>query len=116
MKAPRKIRMFISATDILKTSVHPSHPCTRNCQVLDAEGKLVLPGLIDDQVHFREPGLTHKACISSESQAAVAGGTTTFFEMPNVSPPTLDKEKLEEKYAIARNGSKANFGFLSWGK
>jgi len=88
------------------TSLHP------NCEVINAEGKLVLPGLIDDQVHFREPGLTHKACIASESQAAVAGGITTFFEMPNVSPPTLDAEKLEEKYSIAQKGSLANYAFF----
>ena len=68
-----------------------------NCKELDVSGKWILPGLIDDQVHFREPGLTHKASIHTESQAAVAGGVTTYFEMPNVSPPTLDMEKIEEK-------------------
>jgi dihydroorotase len=88
------------------TSLHP------NSEVINAEGKLVLPGLIDDQVHFREPGLTHKACIASESHAAVAGGITTFFEMPNVSPPTLDAEKLDEKYTIAQKGSLANYAFF----
>ena len=94
-------------------NIGPSLPSLYpNCRVIDAEGKLVLPGLIDDQVHFREPGLTHKACISSESKAAVAGGITTFFEMPNVSPPTLDVKRLEEKYAIAQNGSAANFAFF----
>ena len=72
-------------------------PPSSSCEVIDASGKLILPGLIDDQVHFREPGLTHKACIATESRAAVAGGVTTFFEMPNVSPPTLDMERLEEK-------------------
>ncbi|MFL2912616.1 MAG: dihydroorotase, partial [Opitutales bacterium] len=81
-------------------------------QVIDASGKLVLPGLIDDQVHFREPGLTHKACIGSESKAAVAGGVTTFFEMPNVSPPTLDSEKLEGKCSIAQRDSLANYAFF----
>lgn len=81
-------------------------------QVIDASAKLVLPGLIDDQVHFREPGLTHKACIASESKAAVAGGVTTFFEMPNVSPPTLDSEKLEEKCSIAQRDSLANYAFF----
>ena len=59
---------------------------TSSCEILNAENKLVLPGLIDDQVHFREPGLTHKASIHTESKAAVAGGVTTYFEMPNVSP------------------------------
>ena len=81
-------------------------------EVVDAGGKLILPGLIDDQVHFREPGLTHKACISTESRAAVAGGITTFFEMPNVSPPTLDMERLEEKCAIAAQDSLANYAFF----
>ena len=81
-------------------------------EVMEAGGKLILPGLIDDQVHFREPGLTHKACIRTESRAAVAGGITTFFEMPNVSPPTLDMERLEEKCAIAAQDSLANYAFF----
>ena len=81
-------------------------------EVIDAGGKLILPGLIDDQVHFREPGLTHKACIHTESKAAVAGGVTTYFEMPNVSPPTLDMEQIEEKCAIAQRDSLANYGFF----
>ena len=83
-----------------------------SCEIIDAENKLILPGLIDDQVHFREPGLTHKATIQTESQAAVAGGITTFFEMPNVSPPTLDMGKIEEKCAIAQKGSSANYAFF----
>jgi dihydroorotase len=80
--------------------------------VIEADGKWILPGLIDDQVHFREPGLTHKASIATEARAAVAGGVTTFFEMPNVSPPTLDMERLEEKRAIARRDSVANYAFF----
>lgn len=87
-------------------------PPSSSCKIIDASGKLVVPGLIDDQVHFREPGLTHKACIRTESRAAVAGGITTFFEMPNVSPPTLDMERLEEKYAIAARDSVANYAFF----
>lgn len=83
-----------------------------NCKIIDASERLVLPGLIDDQVHFREPGLTHKACIHSESQAAVAGGVTTYFEMPNVSPPTLSMERLEEKCDIAAKDSLANYAFF----
>lgn len=83
-----------------------------NTEVVNAGGKLILPGLIDDQVHFREPGLTHKACIRTESRAAVAGGITTFFEMPNVSPPTLDMERLEEKCSIAAQDSLANYAFF----
>ena len=90
-------------------SISPPFP---SCKIIDASGKLVIPGLIDDQVHFREPGLTHKACIRTESRAAVAGGITTFFEMPNVSPPTLDMKRLEEKYAIAARDSVANYAFF----
>lgn len=67
---------------------------------LDARGNCVIPGIIDDQVHFREPGLTHKATIASESRAAVAGGVTSFMEMPNVKPPSVTRALLEEKYAI----------------
>jgi dihydroorotase len=93
----------------IDSSISPPSP---SCKVIDASGKLVLPGLIDDQVHFREPGLTHKACIRTESRAAVAGGITTFFEMPNVSPPTLDMERLEEKCAIAAQDSVANYAFF----
>lgn len=80
--------------------------------VIDAEGKYLLPGVIDDQVHFREPGLTHKANIYTEAKAAVAGGTTSFMEMPNTAPPTLTQELLEEKYAIAGKTSLANYSFF----
>lgn len=78
---------------------------------INAEGLLVLPGIIDDQVHFREPGLTHKANIYSEAKAAVAGGTTSFMEMPNVKPPTLTQTLLAEKYAIGERTSLANYSF-----
>ncbi len=78
---------------------------------IDAAGNLVLPGIIDDQVHFREPGLTHKASIYSESRAAVAGGVTAFMEMPNVQPPSVTQELLEEKYEIAKRTSLANYSF-----
>ena len=71
----------------------------------------LLPGAIDDQVHFREPGLTHKATIYSEARAAVAGGTTSFMEMPNTIPPAFTQELLEEKYKIAAAGSLANYSF-----
>jgi len=76
-----------------------------------AEGKFLLPGCIDDQVHFREPGLTHKATIYTESRAAVAGGITSFMEMPNTVPSAVTIEKLEEKYAIAEKTSLANYSF-----
>lgn len=80
-------------------------------RVIDAEGRHLLPGMIDDQVHFREPGLTHKADIAHESRAAVAGGITSFMEMPNVDPPTIDAAALATKKAIAARSSAANYGF-----
>lgn len=80
-------------------------------RLIEAAGKYLLPGLIDDQVHFREPGLTHKGDIRSESMAAVAGGVTSFMEMPNTQPPTLTRALLEEKYAIASRTSYANYAF-----
>lgn len=79
---------------------------------INGEQLFLVPGLIDDQVHFREPGLTHKADIHSESRAAVAGGVTSFMEMPNVIPPTLNLEKLEEKMMIASRNSPANYSFF----
>jgi dihydroorotase len=79
---------------------------------IDGEGKHLFPGVIDDQVHFREPGLTHKGDIHSESRAAVAGGTTSFMEMPNTKPPALTQELLEDKYTIARHSSLANYSFF----
>jgi dihydroorotase len=84
---------------------------TINAKEIDAEGKLILPGCIDDQVHFREPGLTHKANVATESRAAVAGGITSFMEMPNTVPSAVTIEKLEEKYAIASQTSLANYSF-----
>ena len=81
-------------------------------EVIDANGKYLLPGLIDDQVHFREPGLTHKANIFTESRAAVAGGITSFMEMPNTVPNALTQELLEDKYQIAAKSSIANYSFF----
>jgi dihydroorotase len=83
-----------------------------NAIIIDGAGKHLLPGLIDDQVHFREPGLTHKATIYSESKAAIAGGVTSFMEMPNTKPPALTQQLLEEKYAIASQSSLANYSFF----
>ena len=83
-----------------------------NYTEVDLAGKLVLPGCIDDQVHFREPGLTHKANIGTESRAAVAGGITTFMEMPNTVPNALTQELLEDKYVIASKNSIANYSFF----
>ncbi len=82
-----------------------------NVNEIDAEGLFVLPGVIDDQVHFREPGLTHKANIYTESKAAVAGGTTTFMEMPNTKPSATTQQLLEEKYQIAAKNAWANYSF-----
>jgi len=78
---------------------------------LDANGQYLMPGIIDDQVHFREPGLTHKADIRSEARAAVAGGVTSFMEMPNTKPAALSQQLLEDKYQIAAQGSPANYSF-----
>ncbi|WP_336515335.1 dihydroorotase [Pollutibacter soli] len=83
-----------------------------NAIEINGEGKYLLPGVIDDQVHFREPGLTHKANIYTEAKAGVAGGVTSFMEMPNTNPPALTQDLLEEKYTIASNTSLANFSFF----
>ena len=80
-------------------------------RIVDANGCYLMPGMIDDQVHFREPGLTHKGTIASESRAAVAGGITSYMEMPNVNPATTTIEALEKKYAIAAEKSYANYAF-----
>lgn len=82
-----------------------------NATVWDANGNYLLPGVIDDQVHFREPGLIHKATIASESRAALAGGVTSFMEMPNVNPQSVTLELLEQKYAIASHNSAVNYSF-----
>jgi len=84
-------------------------------ELVEAEGKYLLPGLIDDQVHFREPGLTHKACIRTESRAAVAGGITSFIEMPNTNPQTTTREELDRKFAIADQDALANYSFMFGG-
>jgi dihydroorotase len=79
---------------------------------IDGSNQYLLPGCIDDQVHFREPGLTHKACIYTESKAAVAGGVTSFMEMPNTNPPAFTQELLEQKYALGKQSSLANYSFF----
>lgn len=81
-------------------------------KVIDAKGKHLFPGIIDDQVHFREPGLTHKANIYTEAKAAVAGGVTSFMEMPNTVPQALTQELLADKYEIGKNTSLANYSFF----
>lgn len=85
---------------------------SNHATVINAAGKLLLPGAIDDQVHFREPGLTHKATIYTEAKAAVAGGVTSFMEMPNTVPPVFTQPLLEEKYQIAARTSLANYSFF----
>ncbi|HSB94457.1 MAG TPA: dihydroorotase [Flavitalea sp.] len=92
--------------------LQPSITVNEKVIEIDGRGKHLLPGAIDDQVHFREPGLTHKATIYSESRAAVAGGVTSFMEMPNTVPPVFTQELLEQKYDIARNTSLANYSFF----
>ncbi len=83
--------------------------------IIDAEGNYLIPGIIDDQVHFREPGLTHKETIETGSRAAIAGGITSFIEMPNTNPQTTTIEKLEEKFELAKNSSYANYSFMFGG-
>lgn len=82
------------------------------CKIIDAEGNYLIPGAIDDQVHFREPGLTHKGDIASESRAAIAGGITSFIEQPNTVPNAVTQELLEQKYQIAFEKSYANYSFM----
>ncbi len=94
--------------DKISSQINP----IENSTVYDLEGKFVLPGCIDDQVHFREPGLIHKADIASESKAAVAGGITSYMEMPNTIPNALTQEILEDKYQIAARSSIANYSFF----
>jgi dihydroorotase len=88
---------------------------TENTKVIDANGRYLLPGMIDDQVHFREPGLTHKATIATESRAAIAGGITSFIEMPNTVPQATTQELLEDKFEIAAKTSYANYSFMFGG-
>jgi dihydroorotase len=89
----------------------PIKELPQNINLIDAEGKWLIPGVIDDQVHFREPGLTHKGNIASESRAAVAGGTTSFMDMPNVNPQTTTQEELQNKFDIGAKNSVANYSF-----
>jgi dihydroorotase len=95
----------------LISKIDTSIPQKENYKIIDAEGLLLFPGMIDDQVHFREPGVTYKADIHSESRAAVAGGITSFMEMPNTKPNTVTQELLEAKYQLAAEKSLANYSF-----
>lgn len=100
--------VLIHGAFIEKIGKDLSHPTAK---VIDAQGMLILPGIIDDQVHFREPGLTHKGTIYSESRAAVAGGITTFMEQPNTNPQTTTIAALEAKYALGAKSAFANYAF-----
>ena len=104
--------ILIEDNYIAKIDADINHP---NAKIIDAQGKYVLPGVIDDQVHFREPGLTHKGNIATESRAAISGGITTFMEQPNTNPQTTTVEKLEAKFAVAKETSFANYSFLFGG-
>ena len=111
----------IIETDVLiedkyiKTIAQGQTPNSADVRVIDIDGNYLLPGMIDDQVHFREPGLTHKANIETESKAAIAGGITSFIEMPNTNPQTTTVEKLEEKFEIASKTAYANYSFMFGG-
>ena len=96
-------------------SISSSISSLQNENVVEGNNKYLIPGLIDDQVHFREPGLTYKGDIYSESRAAVAGGITSFIEMPNTKPQTTTMKKIEEKIEIASRNSVANYGFMFGG-
>ena len=87
----------------------------KGIKIIDGNGRIAIPGMIDDQVHFREPGLTHKGNISTESKAAIAGGVTSYFEMPNTFPNTTSRKELEKKIQIASKNSFANFSFMFGG-
>jgi dihydroorotase len=100
--------------EIIK-QISTSITADENVEIINADGKYLIPGFIDDQVHFREPGLTHKANIATESRAAVAGGITTFIEMPNTIPQATTQELLEDKFKIAAKDSYANYSFMFGG-
>ncbi len=92
--------------DLISTSID-----SEAREVIDLNGRYVIPGLIDDQVHFREPGLTHKGDIATESKAGLAGGVTSFFEMPNVNPTTTTNENLTKKFELASTRALSNYSF-----
>tara|TARA_A100001011_G_C14280439_1_gene831349 strand:+ start:730 stop:2061 length:1332 start_codon:yes stop_codon:yes gene_type:complete len=117
LKNTRKINEgIIEVADVLieneKIKKIASSISVNNHDIIDLNGDFLLPGVIDDQVHFREPGLTHKGTIYSESRAAVAGGITSFMEMPNTKPAVLTQDLLEDKFNIGRKDSLANFSFF----
>jgi dihydroorotase len=101
--------------EFIKEIADKISPKSSECIIIDAEGSYLIPGAIDDQVHFREPGLTHKGNIASESRAAIAGGITSFIEQPNTVPNAVTQELLEQKYQIASETSFANYSFMMGG-
>ena len=103
--------LLIENETIASIGAMPAEKLPANTEVIEASGLLLLPGIIDDQVHFREPGLTHKGDINSESRAAAAGGVTSFMDMPNTNPQTVTVFDLEEKYSIASEKSLINYSF-----
>ena len=108
-------KKFISDLLIVDTKIFEIKPNIKiqdDFEIIDATSKVLIPGLIDDQVHFREPGLTHKATIKSESKAAIAGGITSFIEMPNTIPQTTTVKELKRKFKIAESSSYANYSFM----
>ena len=112
-------KKFISDLLIVDTKIFEIKPNIKiqdDFEIIDATGKVLIPGLIDDQVHFREPGLTHKATIKSESKAAIAGGITSFIEMPNTIPQTTTVKELKRKFKIALPviGLKNSLNFKPW--
>jgi dihydroorotase len=107
----RRTQGDVSIRDGRIHRIGPSLTARASDRVLDARGRWLLPGMIDDQVHFREPGLTHKADIASESRACLAGGITSYMEMPNTRPPATDRVALEAKYARAAEVSRVNYAF-----
>ena len=112
-KEIKKLDILIKGKFIDKIDFNISEQ--NGCTIIDGSDKFLFPGIIDDQVHFREPGLSHKGTIFSESRAAVAGGVTSYFEMPNTNPQTTTIENLKSKFEIAANNSLANFSFMFGG-
>ncbi len=105
----RDVDVLIDGERIVKIGASIAAP--EEAEVIDVAGKYLLPGMIDDQVHFREPGMTHKGDLATESAAAAAGGITSFMDMPNVNPQTTTRTALRDKYGIAENRCTVNYGF-----
>src|SRR5699024_11011094 len=102
--------VFIEGDTIMAVDEHLS-ATMGDVNIIDAEGRCLLPGVIDDQVHFREPGMTYKEDIAHGSRAAIAGGITSFIEMPNTKPHATTHERMQEKFDIAAKTSYANYSF-----